>query len=288
MRLFHPQLLDRFTDALNRRILASLPPRSNRCYAVIGVSQAMHRDSAQMNEPMEPNGQRARQVPSLESGDTLSRSEFERRYEATPRLKKAELLEGIVYVSSPTRHRLHARPHVRLVGWIAAYEAGTPGTEGGDNGTLRLDLDNEPQPDAFLRIAPERGGQTTTSPDDYVEGAPELVCEVASSSASCDLHVKLHVYRRSGVREYLVVRTLDRAVDWFRLREGRFEPLPIGTDGIHRSAVFPGLWLDTAALLAGDLARVLRVLSEGMASPSHADFVRDLDTRPTGEQPDPV
>ncbi|MGZ3472634.1 MAG: Uma2 family endonuclease, partial [Isosphaeraceae bacterium] len=140
-------------------------------------------------------------VPELENGDRLTREEFERRYEAMPNLKKAELIEGAVYMPSPVRQRRHSRPHLHLCTWLGHYEAGTPGVEGGDNGSIRLDLDNEPQPDAFLFIQPECGGQARISSDDYVEGAPDMVAEVASSSASYDLGVKLQVYRRNGVRE---------------------------------------------------------------------------------------
>ena len=95
---------------------------------------------------------------------------------------------------------------------------------GGDNATLRLDLDNEPQPDGYLRLLPECGGQARLV-DGYVTGAPELIVEIAASSASYDLHEKLNAYRRNGVREYVVWRVWDQAVDWFVLRGGRFEPL---------------------------------------------------------------
>src|SRR5437016_4743729 len=144
-----------------------------------------------------PNGS----IPPLEPGDRLSRAEFERRYSAMPQLKKAELIEGVVYLPSPLRYRLHGRPSRHLSGWLAAYEAATPGVEGADNSTARLDLDNEPQPDALLLIDPARGGQARISADDYVELAPEFVAEIAASSAGFDLHTKLHVYRRNGVRE---------------------------------------------------------------------------------------
>src|SRR5262245_42047125 len=147
-------------------------------------------------------------VSALENGDRLSRAEFERRYEAMPELKKAELIEGEVYVGSPVRHDLHSRPHGHLTVWIGTYSAATSGTDFGDNGSVRLDLDNEPQPDAYLLIRSERGGQARISEDDFVEGAPELVAEVASSSVSYDLGKKLHVYRRNGVREYVVWRVL--------------------------------------------------------------------------------
>src|SRR5262245_37617256 len=137
-------------------------------------------------------------VPTLENGDRLSRTEFERRYDAMPGLKKAELIEGEVYVGSPVRHRQHGIPHSQIHGWLSVYVAGTPGVEAGDNGSIRLDLDNEPQPDAYLMTVPERGGQAKISDDDYIEGAPELVAEIAASSVSYDLGKKQHVYRRNG------------------------------------------------------------------------------------------
>jgi Uma2 family endonuclease len=222
-------------------------------------------------------------LPPLENGDVLTRAEFERRYEVMPHLHKAELLAGVVYVPSPVRYRAHSHPHVHLVGWLAQYEAGTPGVQAGDSGTVRLDLDNEPQPDALLFIDPACGGQARIDADDYIAGAPELVAEVASSSASYDLHVKLRVYRRNGVREYIVWRVLDGEIDWFVLRDGQYERLPRGADGLYRSTVFPGLWLDPAALLQGDLATVLAVGQRGLASPEHTAFVAGL--RPPATTP---
>ena len=211
-------------------------------------------------DPTEPSVM----VPTLENGDRLTRAEFERRYEAMPNLKKAELIEGEVYVGSPVRHRQHGKPHNHINGWLAVYVAGTPGVEASDNGSIRLDLDNEPQPDAYQMIERERGGQARIDEEDYVEGAPELVAEIAASSVSYDLGKKLHVYRRNGVREYVVWRVQDRAIDWFVLREGRYEPVVPADDGIIRSTVFAGLWLDLAALLRGDLATVLAVVQRGL------------------------
>jgi Uma2 family endonuclease len=216
------------------------------------------------------------QLPLLEPGDRLTRVEFERRYEAMPQLHKAELIEGVVYMPSPVRFRRHGHPHAHLVGWLVQYEAGTPGVVTGDNSTTRLDLDNEPQPDAVLLIDPDCGGQARISADDYVEAAPELVVEVAASSTSFDLHTKFHVYRRNGVREYLVWRVLDRAVDWFVLRAGQYERLEPEAQGCLRSENFPGLWLDPVALLRGDVARVLATVQQGLASPEHDAFVARL------------
>jgi Uma2 family endonuclease len=215
-------------------------------------------------------------VPALENGDRLTRAEFERRYEAMPHLKKAELIEGVVYVPSPVRHRQHGSPHAHLVGWLGQYAAHTPGVEVGDNSSVRLDLDNEPQPDALLFIDPARGGQVRISNDGIIEGAPELVAEVASSSVSYDLHAKLHVYRRNGVGEYLVWRVLDQEVDWFVLRAGQYERLSMDAQGLLRSQRFAGLWLNPAALVRGDLATVLTIVQQGLVSPEHAAFVTRL------------
>ena len=215
----------------------------------------------------------------LEPGDHLTRDEFERRYDAMPDLKKAELIEGVVYMPSPTRWNHHAGPHFDLIGWLGFYRTFTPGVRGGLSGSLRLDLENEPQPDAALIIEPSCGGQARLSPDDYIENGPEFVAEVSASTVSIDLHTKFRVYRRNQVREYVVWRVLDQAIDWFVLRRGDYERLPLGTDGIYRSDVFPGLWLEPAALVRGDMVQVLQVLQQGAASPDHAAFVAELKTR---------
>jgi Uma2 family endonuclease len=215
-------------------------------------------------------------IPPLEPGDRLTRDEFERRYAAMRHLKKAELIEGIVYMPSPVRVYRHGKPHADLITWLGVYRAATPGVDGGDNTTAKLDLDNEPQPDAMLFIEPSRGGQVKVSEDDYIEGAPELVAEIASSSVSFDLHTKFNVYRRCGVKEYIVWRVLDKAIDWFVLSGQTYQPLAPESDGVLKSRVFPGLWLDPQALLTGDLARVLAVLQLGVASPEHTAFVNQL------------
>lgn len=219
------------------------------------------------------------QTPPLESGDRLTREEFERRYQAMPHLKKAELIEGVVYVASPVRLDEHAEPHADLVTWLGNYRRATPGVRVGDNGSVRLDGLNVPQPDAFLFIPRELGGQAFRDEDGYLNGAPELVAEVAATSASYDLNVKMEAYRRSGVREYLVWRALDGCLQWFVLRGSDYEELQPGPDGILRSEAFPGLWLDPKALLTGDGGRLARVEAEGVASPEHQSFVDHLTTR---------
>jgi len=220
-----------------------------------------------------------RRPPMLQNGDRLSRAEFERRYEAMPELKKAELVEGIVYMASPVRFHLHSRPHADLMLWLGLYRSATPGVDLGDNPTVRLDLENEVQPDALLRVLPAHGGRTTDTPDGYLAGGPEFVAEVASSGASYDLHQKKAVYRRHGVPEYLVWITGDDGdgeLRWFVLEDDEYVTLAPGDDGLLRSGIFPGLWLDPAALLAEDYARVRAALEQGLASPEHADFVTRL------------
>ncbi|MBE9224292.1 Uma2 family endonuclease [Phormidium sp. LEGE 05292] len=213
-------------------------------------------------------------IPPLENGDQLTRVEFERRYSAMPNQKKAELIEGVVYMASPLRVQGHGEPHSDIMTWLGVYKAATPGLMSADNTTVRLDADNEPQPDALLRI--KVGGQSTISEDDYVEGAPELIVEIAASSASIDFNQKLKVYRRNGVQEYLIWRVYDGEFDWFRLNAGEYIKLETNENGIIYSQTFPGLWLDKAALLAGNLAKVLSVLQQGLASQEHQDFAQKL------------
>ena len=164
-------------------------------------------------------------------------------------------------MASPTRLGAHADPHSMMALWLRAYEATTPGVRVGIEGTVYLADDGEVQPDAFMFWLPPHGSQARETADDYVEGAPELVVEIAASSASYDLHDKMEAYRRAGVREYVPWRVLDRAIDWFRLQDGAYVRIGPDADGIIESAVFPGLRLDVVAMLAGDTASVLAALS---------------------------
>jgi Uma2 family endonuclease len=197
-------------------------------------------------------------VPVLESGDRLTRAEFHRRYGERPDINRAELVEGVVYVASPLRYDVHGEPHALIMTWLGTYRARTPGVRVFDCVTVFLDEKNEVQPDAIL-WREEPGGARLTEKG-YVEGAPQLVVEVAASSASYDLHDKLEAYRRTGVREYVIWRTLDRAIDWFRLRAGEYVRVEPDERGVIESETFPGLRLHVAKLLAGDLAGVLAEL----------------------------
>lgn len=218
--------------------------------------------------------QQPRIIPLLENGDLLSRAEFEQRYQAMPYIKKAELIEGIVYMASPLRFQPHAEPHANLIGWLWSYKIATPGVRLGDNPTVRLDLDNEPQPDVVLLIDPNCGGQSHFSDDGYIEGAPELVAEIAASTASIDLRDKKRVYRRNGVKEYLVWQVMERRFDWFFWQNGDYISLTPDAEGIIKSRVFPGLWLSVSALLEGNMLEVITTLKTGLATPEHQQFVQ--------------
>ena len=212
--------------------------------------------------------------PALENGDRLTRCEFERRYALRPDLEKAQLIEGVVYMPSPVGI-VHAEAHSAIHAVLAVYAASTPGVRIADNATVRLDLENEPQPDVLLRIDASAGGRSRVS-DGYLQGAPELIVEVAVSSASIDLHDKLRAYRRNGVQEYVVWRTQEQRIDWFELTGGEYRPLAADDAGVLRSRVFPGLRIAVPALLNGDLAAALRALQAGIDSDEHRRFTARL------------
>jgi len=214
--------------------------------------------------------------PALASGDRLSRVEFERRYSARSDIKKAELIEGVVYVSSPVRNKQHGLPHQRINTWLGLYCAATPGVLATDNATLRLDTANEPQPDVMVWIDEAWGGQLYSTEDDYLAGVPELIVEIAASSAAYDLHDKMNAYQRNGVQEYLVLLPYEQQTRWYAWRAGEYHELTPDEQGILHSQVFPGLYFDSARFWSGDLAGLLALLQQGISSPEHADFVAQL------------
>jgi Uma2 family endonuclease len=221
-------------------------------------------------------------VPRLRNGDHLNADEFLRRYEAMPGVK-AQLIRGIVYITSPLaeedvcmasplRAEHHGDPHADLVTWLGVYKNATPGVRPSVAATVRLAEQSVPEPDVSMRIV--RGGRTRVE-GGYIVGGPELAVEVAASSVNIDRNAKLEDYRANGIQEYIIWRVEDGEIDWFRLAGDQYVPItPDG--GVLKSVVFPGLWLDAAALLHGDTGRVEAVLRQGLATPEHAAFVASL------------
>jgi Uma2 family endonuclease len=215
-------------------------------------------------------------VPPLVAGDKLTKEEFLRRWEAHPEIKLAELIGELVFMPSPVSVE-HGDTDNDMGTWLGVYKAATPGTAAGHNTTSFL-LDDVPQPDLNLRVLPQFGGKSWVE-DNYLHGIPELVTEVSRSSASYDLHLKLGLYEAAKIPEYVVVLLFEREIRWHVLIEDRYAAMPPDADGVWRSRVFPGLWLDGAALLAGDLGQVLARLQQGLQSPEHERFVGELAAR---------
>jgi Uma2 family endonuclease len=229
-------------------------------------------------------------IPRLREGDRLTSREFLRRYEADPNVVRAELINGVVYINArrtiidgqetimpPISGGGHAGPQARLIGLLSQYSAFTPSVL--CDGPITVVLPSGArvvEPDTVLRLAPDVGGQSALGDDDYLHGPPELIVEVANTSAGRDLGPKLDAYQADGVKEYLVWRTADSVIDWFVLKRKKYVPLTPDTEGRLKSETFPGLWLDVPALLAGDMVRVLQVVQEGIASAEHAAFVAKL------------
>ncbi len=211
-------------------------------------------------------------VPPLEPGDVLTAEEFERRWDAMPDLRRAELIDGVVYMNAAVSVH-HGSPHAKLGGLLFNYASATPGTQVLIEPSVKFDRANLPQPDVVLMTKPEFGGQGRIE-GDYLVSSPELVAEISATTASRDLHAKLDVYRRFGVREYVVWRTYDEAMDWFVLRNEQYEPLVPSASGRFESTVYPGLWLDADALLRDEMLTVLKILQEGIATPEHAVFAQ--------------
>lgn len=218
--------------------------------------------------------------PLLYAGMRLDRAEFYRRIERLEgeglRTRGIERLEGVVYMPAAIRIEQHGEPQAFIVAWLALYAAATPEVQCSGNATARIDDDNDPEGDALLRIRSEFGGQSTTDLQGYIEGAPELLVEIAGSTSAQDLQLKFDIYRRSGVREYLVWETIADELYWFVLREGDYHRLQPDATGLIHSPTFPGLWLDVAALLKGELTSVLSAVQQGVLSSEHMAFRQKL------------
>jgi Uma2 family endonuclease len=220
-------------------------------------------------------------LPPLENGERMGQAEFHRRYKLYPGDEKIELVGGIVYVTSPLRWP-HATYHEELGFLLGLYRRATPGTDLGHDATAILGEDSEPRPDLTFRILPECGGQSWLDDEGYVQGTPELLAEIALSSRSLDMNRKREDYEAAGVGEYLVLCVEEGELHWFDFRSGR--PLRANREGVLRSRVFPGLWVDGPALLARDSARLRDVIEQGLASRDHAAFVQRLQRRQRGRK----
>jgi Uma2 family endonuclease len=218
------------------------------------------------------------QISSAEliTGQRMTREEFLCRWEALPDLKNAELIEGIVYVASPVSND-HGTFDTLTHWWLTHYAFHTPGCESGNNVTWMM-LDNSPQPDAFLMISPEYGGQARPH-GKFWGGAPELAVEVCITSTEHDFGPKLALYQRAGVREYITLESFWKRIVWRVLVNGSYVEIKPDADGYYRSRVFPGLWLDGAALWKRKGATLQSVLEQGLASAEHAAFVKQLEAR---------
>lgn len=195
------------------------------------------------------------QLP-FDNGDVMSRKEFHRLYSECEELEHVELIEGVVYLPSPTRYEGHMQEQRLVIRWLDAYATRTPGVDWAPPGSVLLDDENEPEPDVMLM----REDRAIVD-DGYLASPPELVVEIAASSVSRDLHQKKRAYERNGIREYIVWRTRDEAIDWFRQVDGKYQRVEPNADGIIESEEFPGLRLDVPAMLAQDRERVLAALA---------------------------
>jgi Uma2 family endonuclease len=209
----------------------------------------------------------------LHNGDRLTQAEFHRRYEAYPEDVKFELIGGTVYMGSALRET-HSDYEEELGFVFGIYRRATPGVKAIHGATTILGAKSEPQPDLGLRILEEYGGRSRLSRKKYIEGPPELVAEISHSTVAIDLHQKKADYQKAGVREYMVVCVDDRLLFWFDFKNQ--QGIVGDARGIHRSHVFPGLWLHGPALLSLDSTRVEDAARQGLADPEHAAFVERL------------
>ena len=216
-------------------------------------------------------------APYLHAGDNMTRDKFLRIWNKLPNLKRAELIGGIVYIMSSPLSIEHGDMDNNMGVWIGNYRIATPGCASGNNASALL-LDDCPQPDLNLRVKPEFGGKSRVQKK-LLAGPAELLIEVCLSSASLDLHQKFDLYEEAGVPEYLVVILKKKQIRWHRLVNGKYKLLAPDAEGVYRSHVFPGLWLDSVALFKDDMAKVLATLNDGLAADEHQQFVEDLAKR---------
>jgi Uma2 family endonuclease len=203
----------------------------------------------------------------------MEQAEFHTFYEQMPESFRAELIDGTVFVSMPLG-KLHAKGHVLMSAIMAAYAGYTPGVEALSDATLILGKDDEVQPDLLLRVLPTLGGKSADAYDQFIQGSPELVCEVAYSSRAIDLHLKRRRYAQAGVLEYIVLCLEPREIRWFDFATGSM--ITPNDSGVLRSKAFPGLWMANQSVLQLDYLAVMDKLTEGLASAEHAAFATEL------------
>ncbi len=209
----------------------------------------------------------------LENGDHMTQAEFHEFYKSYPKHVKFELIGGIVYRAAPVPwyHNTY-RSAVNFV--LGLYLAGTPGIELGANATIILGEQSEPQPNLALRLLPEYGGRSKLNDEQYLEGAPELLAEIAYSDRVLELHEKKQDYQQAGALEYVVLDIENQELYWFDFRSNA---VIAPRQGVYRSRAFPGLWIDAPALLALDSTRLVTVVRQGLAHRSHTVFVKRLE-----------
>jgi Uma2 family endonuclease len=217
----------------------------------------------------------APQLPTpLREGDRLTRDEFLRRWEQMPDLTRAELIDGVVHLPSPLT-TVHGLFHFRVSAWLGFYVAATPGCTAGIAETWLMESKSAPQPDLALRIDPKLGGQSSLE-GEYAAGSPELIVEISHTTRPRDVGPKLRLYERSGVQEYLTVVPRRKELIWRQLFDGKYRNIAPDEEGVLQSRVFPGLWLNPAALWEDDLPGISATVQRGVSTSSHQEFVRRL------------
>lgn len=201
-------------------------------------------------------------VPPLESGDVLDADEYWRRYQSTPVGLKAERIRNRVFIMSPLRAVQHGNPHALLSLWLGTYALEFSSLTVSNNATIRLNAENDPQPDLCMI---RRDGQTHYDEDGYLIGPPELIVEIAGSSASYDFGEKRDVFDAAGVAEYLVYETVGGRIAWWTRQNGALHEI-VPENGNYQSQMFTGLWLDSDALRSCDATKLIATLRSGLES----------------------
>jgi Uma2 family endonuclease len=165
--------------------------------------------------------------------------------------QKADLIDGEIYMASPDS--LDADDvcgFIRGLLWSFVEARRLGGRVCGSRVAFILDRFIAPEPDiAYLR--PERLAEQTGK---RVHGPPDLAIEICCDESRVrDQEIKKAKYEAAGVREYWIVDRERGVVQFYVLRDGRFEPLELEDGQVYRSTVLPGFWLDARWLAASPL-----------------------------------